>query len=225
METTPQYRAGRTGDTTRRALIRSGLELFSEYGFDGASLDDIARRARVNKALIGYHFGGKAGLYAAILDSVFEPIEARLRELLATDLPPEAMFRQYLRLFQEFVGEHPQFPVMLLREVLSGGPNLDDRFLPHIHSIFDSVRRIIDRGVDAGVFRRTDPLLTYLTIQGSFIFFFATEPFRRRVLARIDGPRELPTANAFVRNAETLFLDALRVRTPDVPGASAKEPS
>lgn len=225
MEQAPRYRAGRTGDATRRALVRAGLELFSEKGFAGTSLDDIAREARVNKALIGYHFGGKAGLYAEILDSVLGPLESRLRTLLASDLTPEQLFRAYFHLFQEFAAERPQFPVMLLREVLSGGPNLDDRFVPHIRGIFDGVRQIIDRGVAAGVFRRTDPLLTYLTIQGSFIFFFATESFRRRVLLQVDHSMPLPTTEAFVRNAESLFLEALRVRPSDAPARDAGESS
>lgn len=223
METIPRYRSGRNSEATRQALIRSGLELFSDKGFAGTSLDEIARLSGINKALIGYHFGGKAGLYAEILDSVFRPFEIRLQALLASDLPPEELFLSYLRLFQEFVGERPHFPVMLLREVLSGGPNIDDRVLPHIRSIFESVRQIIERGVAAGVFRRTDPLLTYLTIQGSFIFFFSTEPFRRRVLQQVQPSGELPTAAEFVQNAETLFLEALRVRSARPPAGGAPE--
>jgi AcrR family transcriptional regulator len=64
------------GDQTREVLIRAALVVFGRSGFDAASTRAIADAAGVNQALIGYHFGGKQGLYLG----VFEHIIGQMRE-------------------------------------------------------------------------------------------------------------------------------------------------
>ena len=43
-------------------LVQAGLEIFSKYGFDGATTKMIAKKADVNESLIGRYFDGKEGL-------------------------------------------------------------------------------------------------------------------------------------------------------------------
>jgi TetR/AcrR family transcriptional regulator, regulator of cefoperazone and chloramphenicol sensitivity len=52
---------------TRAQLIEVAGQVFSERGFDGATGQDICRRAGVHTAAIVYHFGGMARLYRAVL--------------------------------------------------------------------------------------------------------------------------------------------------------------
>lgn len=54
------------GDT-REKLLAAALAQFSEHGYDGASIRDIARAAEVNIALVSYHFGSKEQLYHELL--------------------------------------------------------------------------------------------------------------------------------------------------------------
>ncbi len=63
---------------TRAQLIEEGGQLFAEFGFDGATGNEICRQAGVHTSAIVYHFGGMAGLYRAVLE------EAR-RRLLSTE--------------------------------------------------------------------------------------------------------------------------------------------
>ena len=76
------------GEETRATLIRTGARLFARNGYSGVSMRTLAAEAGVNLATVGYHFGGKAGLYEAVIqkildvrDQIFPPIgevEARL---------------------------------------------------------------------------------------------------------------------------------------------------
>ncbi|MGD8340255.1 MAG: CerR family C-terminal domain-containing protein [Gammaproteobacteria bacterium] len=72
------------GDATREALIRAGIEMFGRDGFDSASTRAISEAAGVNQALIGYHFGGKPGLYLAALKFIADSVAARIGPLVAT---------------------------------------------------------------------------------------------------------------------------------------------
>lgn len=73
--------AGR-GIATREALITAAIEVFGRDGFAAASTRAISQTAGVNQALIGYHFGGKPGLYHAALRHIADSVSARLGPLL-----------------------------------------------------------------------------------------------------------------------------------------------
>jgi len=58
------------GEETRAILIETGARLFAQNGYHGVSMRTLAAEAGVNLATVGYHFGGKAGLYEAIMDQI-----------------------------------------------------------------------------------------------------------------------------------------------------------
>ena len=60
-----------TAQQTRQRLLDAGLAVFSEVGYHGATIREIAGRAGTNIAAISYHFGGKDGLYSAVVRSAF----------------------------------------------------------------------------------------------------------------------------------------------------------
>ena len=68
---------------TRDALIASATHEFAARGFDSVSTREIAARAGANQALIGYHFGGKEGLYLAVFESMRVQIQSRLDPFIA----------------------------------------------------------------------------------------------------------------------------------------------
>lgn len=71
------------GDQTRDQLIAAAIEVFGRDGFHAASTRAIAQRAGANQALIGYHFGGKQGLYLAVFDSITEGLRTRMLPVVA----------------------------------------------------------------------------------------------------------------------------------------------
>ncbi|WP_285481478.1 TetR/AcrR family transcriptional regulator [Amycolatopsis sp. NBRC 101858] len=62
----------RDSAATKAAILNAAREAFTEHGYDGAGVRDIARAAEVDARLIGRYFGSKEGLFAAVVDVVFE---------------------------------------------------------------------------------------------------------------------------------------------------------
>jgi len=79
-------------ETSRRIL-----EVAKEVGYEGAHVDEIARRARVNKATIYYHIGDKETLYAEVIHTVLGNTAERIsRDIRSTDSPQEKRYNRKL---------------------------------------------------------------------------------------------------------------------------------
>jgi len=196
----------RDARATRAALLRAGLELFSQRGFEGATTDAIARRAGINKAMINYHFGGKKRLYEAILIDGLGRVADRLGELLACGLPADELLRAVLDALTELHVERPTLAALIVREATSGGRHLSASTLPVFSRVFEMVREVIDRGVRDGLFREVDPLLTHLSLVGSIVFFHASTSLRERLIreGHFSIP-DAPTPERFTAHLKDLF--------------------
>ena len=78
----------------RQRLIDAGLEIFGTYNLEGATTRQLAEHAGVNQAAIPYYFGGKEGLYVAVIEYLFStnfavigPVVNALQEQLTAKKP------------------------------------------------------------------------------------------------------------------------------------------
>jgi TetR/AcrR family transcriptional regulator len=200
----------RDAAATRDALLAAGTELFAERGYDGVPVAAIADKAGVNKAMINYHFGGKRNLYLAIVSATFAEIVAGVERLADSPRPAPEVLRELVATVGEMVTRrHPYFCTMMLREVVAGGKHLEPELIDKPVRMLGAVQRIVARGVREGDFRPVDPLLTHLSLVGSLVFFFATAPFRERVLASRRPAVKPPDAAAYVKHIQDLLTHGL----------------
>ena len=192
---------------TRRALLEAGAHLFPRRGFDGVSIEDLAERSGVNKALVSYHFGGKRGLYVAGLESAFAEMANRLRAIGDEAVDAQEGLHRFFQAFEAMTRERPDFPTLFLRELVSTG--IEPAVVPHLLEIMAVTRRLAERGRREGVFRRVDPVLFHFGLVGALGFFFATEGARRRAREAGHLPFEMPSPRAFVRYLEEMTLRGL----------------
>ena len=126
-------RAARRRDAaaSRQAILDAAEQLFSERGYDRASLGEVGRRAGVSAALPAYFFGGKDGLYAAVLERLMAERERRLEPLAARavgELERSGGSRAALEIlidgYIDFLRERPALVRLMAREALDGGRRL-----------------------------------------------------------------------------------------------------
>jgi len=63
-----------------RQILEAATNEFADKGYAGARMDEIARQAKINKAMIYYHIGDKEALYATVLNSTFGNMAAVMGE-------------------------------------------------------------------------------------------------------------------------------------------------
>ena len=109
-------RTGRLTAAARRAqLIDVGRSVFAKRGYEAASVEEIADRAKVSKPIVYEHFGGKEGLYAVVVDREVEHIVARIVEAVSAGSPRQRL-EQAVVAFLTYAKERPDGFARLLRD-------------------------------------------------------------------------------------------------------------
>ena len=185
---------------SRTAILEAATSVFQEDGFSGARVDEIARRAGANKAMIYYHFSSKQGLYRAVLLNLFEDVVLEVERLRKSPAPPKEKLHALYTRFAERFEEKKALPQIMLREILAGGESMDEGASRALFVILSFVRETIQEGIRTGAFRRVDPFLLHLTVLAPLLVHFAGASFGARVLARAMPQAALPTSDAMLRH-------------------------
>src|SRR4029079_13099703 len=131
---------------TRPAIFAAAADAFSRRGFDGVIVDDIARAARVNKAMIYYHFEDKLGLYREIVCEMLRDASARLTTIAAGGGAADEKITRFIGEFVSLADGRPYFPTLMMREIAEGALHLDADALTLMRSVFLAFVRILTEG-------------------------------------------------------------------------------
>ncbi len=175
---------------TRQRILAAAAAEFGAYGFAATTIDRIAKRARVNKAMIYYHFPDKRALYACIIRDVFTPITERLRSAMAEDAPPDRKLDSLIEAIVASIDTSTLFLPIMLREIADGGAHLGPDELALIAGIFGTVSGVITEGGRQKLFQPVHPALAHFTIVAPLLMFRAAAPVRARIrhLHHVDIP-------------------------------------
>jgi AcrR family transcriptional regulator len=214
-------------DSRTRILAAASAE-FAARGFDDASVDDIARRARLNKAMIYYHFDGKRGLYLEILHDMMRALGTRTGAIAASDLAPHEKLAAFVDAFGVEADARPDLPFLMVREMADGARRLEADTLRLMTGIIGNLAAVLADGARAGVFRDVDPFMVYLSLIGPIVMFRVTAPARAALARQHLGPAADLDREAFVGHVKLGALAALnagaRLALPTVPPAPTRRP-
>ena len=198
---------------SRAAILRAAVREFSKEGVAGARIDAIAKRARVNKALLYYYFQDKETLYSAVLDQVFGGLTAAVNAAFALDVPPREKILAYARAHFDYIADHPLYPRIVQGEMMHAGDNgsrqLDRIVKQYFRPLADQLSRVLAEGMAAGDFRSVDAMQAIPSIISVIVFYFTNAPAMRSMTG-VDPLQAKPVA---ARRAAVLdFISAALIR-------------
>src|SRR5215203_4761752 len=94
---TPPGRS-RDRERTREEILEVATQEFSEHGYSGARVDEIAERTRTTKRMLYYYFESKEGLYAEVLKDAYAAIRHKEQAIDVDHLDPVAAIRRIAEL-------------------------------------------------------------------------------------------------------------------------------
>ena len=190
----------RDAERSREAILEAGERLFSERGYEGASLGEIAAAAGLSRGTPSYFFGSKEHLYLEVLDrafgarqaateAAFEPVRAWVetgdRGLRGLRAALSSAAGDYLA----FLARNPSFVRLVIQEELSGGGRMRARTVAStaMQDAFEALRRA----------RRRRGLRSFDVGEAILVFValtFAPVSYRRTLMRAVERDLERPAA-------------------------------
>lgn len=152
----------------RERILYFAKKEFAAKGFEGARMGVIARRARVNQALIHYYFKNKGNLYREVLHRLFGIEHARIIQENVEQwnfMPSESLYIAiYLIVNIHLEALDPDLNKIIAREVAEERMYLKSIVRDYIIPQLELLEDVIVRGVEAGDFLTRNPLMVVLEL-------------------------------------------------------------
>ena len=196
----------------RDKLLDAASRLFAERGAGEVSLRSVAAEAGVTPAMVHYYFGGKEGLYDAMLERTFGKVIERVRALAGRKADPTLpgdRLRAVLEVIVSTFAADPWVPTLVVREVLCEGGRFRERFIEaYASQLAELLPGLFRQEIEGGHFRSDlDPRLAFLSFMGMTLMPFVARPVAERVLG-LDYDEEF--MRDFAAHTSRLFVDGAR---------------
>lgn len=139
----------------RARILEAALDVFSQHGYRGATLDQIAESAGLSKPNILYYFAGKEDIHVTLLHQLMDNWLEPLRQLDPDGTPLEELLT-YVRRKLEMSQAFPRESRLFANEILQGAPRIAPLLEAELKPLFDSAATLIDRWSRAGGIAPTD---------------------------------------------------------------------
>jgi TetR/AcrR family transcriptional regulator len=207
-------RQRRDSERSRAIILATAGRIFAQTGLAGARTDVIANAAGVNKALLYYYFKSKEALYEAVVEDHFRRFNVQALEVLGSKGPAREVLLRYVSVHFDFIAAHHQSAPLFQQFMMAGGKRAERLIRKYFRPRSDAVRKLLERGVRAGEFRRTDLFHTAVSIISLIVFYFSAAP----VLKLIGGSDAHSAKNLDLRKREVLdFIRHALFTNPNAP--------
>lgn len=219
MKTTRRGAAGRrpraagTEGNTRAAILAAARIVFARRGYEGASTREVAEIARVNNAMIYYHFHDKQQMYRAVLASAFSEYD-RIWDhpVFSSNASSRKKIQTYIEGFIRFQRSNDEIRRIMTVEFASCRDNYQWIADEHFSHSYERLAELLRASMRSGELRRADPSLAIPCLVGMISHSFAMRP----IACHIIGKQLDLGVKRFGKFVTDLFFDGL-----GSPGVSA----
>ena len=140
----------------RERILEAALDVFSSYGFRGATVDQIATAAGMSKPNLLYYFTSKEDMQKNLLDRLLDIWLDPLREMKA-DGEPLTEINNYIKRKLAMARDYPRESRLFANEILQGAPHLQEMLGQQLKQLVDEKVEIIQNWIDQGELAQCSP--------------------------------------------------------------------
>jgi TetR/AcrR family transcriptional regulator len=183
--------------------------VFSARGFRGATVDQVAAKARMSKPNLLYYFPSKEAIYVAVLE---DTLEEWLRPLVDMNPAGDAILEigRYIEAKLKMSRESPEASKLFANEILHGAPAIGDFLRGPMKALIDDKAAVIQEWIDAGKLAPVEPRHLIMMIWAVTQHYADFDVQVRAVLGSESGAAHPATAAG--STIATVFFDGLRPR-------------
>jgi TetR/AcrR family transcriptional regulator len=166
----PASPEGRIRTRNLAQILDAAIIIFTQKGYDGTTIAEIAQAAGLPKANVYYYFKTKKAIYTRLIENLIHQWDAALDNLQADRDPADAL-AGYIRAKLEFSRLHAAQSKMFASEVVHGGRFFTRANLRHMHAITDEKVKVFRAWMRAGRMDPVDPIHLFILLWGSTQYY------------------------------------------------------
>lgn len=185
-------------ENTETEILIAAKEIFQQKGMAGARMQEIADKAKINKALLHYYYRSKQLLFEAVFKSAFSLLAPQLNKVLNDDSDFFEKIRKFTENYVSFVIKHPYLPNFVIQEL-----NKNPEFVQKLRSEknFPSIEKFklqVSDAINQGIIKPIEAEQLFINIISLNIFPFIGEPL---LMALVNVDKE--SYNKILENRKT----------------------
>ena len=147
--------SGLVTSRARQGIVSAARELFADKGYSGATVDEIAIKAKTTKPMLYYYFGNKENLFAAVLEDVYAGMREIENSLRVIDLPAVDAMRKVVEVTFDYHANHPEWVRLIsianihYAKHIRASKTIASKNIP----IVEIMRGLLRQGIQEKVFR------------------------------------------------------------------------
>ena len=161
--------------TTEKKILDAAKVVFLEKGFDGARMQEIADKAKINKALVHYYFRSKDKLFDAIFQEAFQQFLPKVAEVMMTEKPLFEKIEFFIDTYITMLSKNPHLPGFVMHEI-NRNPGRIVNIIKSSGVRPEFLGLAIQKEVDAGVIMPINPVHLIINILGMCLFPIIGKP-------------------------------------------------
>ncbi len=165
-------------------ILKIASREFAKYGYNGVSMDTIAKKAGISKAAIYYHFKSKSSLFEEV---VMPKVQKLIDEIYSFENEdPKEELKHYINSYAKIFRRYPCFAAVLAHEFVDGGRDLSDEIIKNLSKVFKKLLNVLQKGQKKNIFQIENPFSIQLMIVSSLVMHQTTKPLRKRISKYIE---------------------------------------
>ncbi|MFT6657677.1 TetR family transcriptional regulator C-terminal domain-containing protein [Maritalea sp.] len=187
-------------------ILDAALEVFSQHGFRGSTIDQISTQAGMSKPNLLYYFKSKQDIHETLLSRLLDSWLDPMKEL-SEDGDPLGEILNYVVRKIEMSRDFPRESRLFANEIIQGAPRFKPILAGEVNDLLNDKSLIISKWMDEGKLKKVDPKHLIFSIWATTQHYADFEEQVRLVLGRgIDDPAEFENTKAFLVNMFTSML-------------------
>lgn len=182
------------------AILEAALDVFSQFGFRGSTLDHIAKTAGMSKPNLLYYFASKEAIHTTLLEGLLDTWLDPLHKLKASGNPRDEILAYVHRKLQ-MSRDFPRESRLFANEILQGAPRIGPAIEGELKNLVDEKSLVIDGWIAEGKIAPVDPRHLLFSIW-SLTQHYADFDVQVRMVLGDERPDPFPDAEVFL---DTIF--------------------
>jgi len=195
---------------TQAKILQAAKTVFTRKGYDGASMQAIAREAGINKALLHYYYRSKDNLFDAVFHETFMMVFPDIESIFQN---PQIPVFDKLRIFADkyitLLSENSFIPVFILQE-LTRNPDRIAQLIENVGIQPFNIVSQIESAIEAGLIRRIDPRQVIINLLSLCVFPIVARPLLLKVFFQGDESQYQIFIEARKREVPEFLINSIK---------------